>query len=224
MNKQLEDIYVDMITPQSEEVLEEGLFDRLGAQASGLKAGAKTFMGNLGRAGKGLVTGGNVQQQSVKDSATKAKLQNITQTFQKEMTSLFGDKWQSTYPELAKGLSSVDTPVAPATAAPTTTTTEPTAATPTPPEAKVEPTSAGVDKTKPLAKGQTVTGSGGKMTAGKYQVVETDPTGQNLTVQPVSNEGKPYGKPTKVTRKDIVESQKTTLSETYSRMLEVPTL
>jgi hypothetical protein len=64
-----------------------------------------------------------------------------------------------------------------------------------------------VDKTKPLQKGQTVTGVGGtgaRLTKGNYIVIQDK--GTSIDIQPLADTGKPYGKIITITRNDINES------------------
>ena len=114
MNKQLEDIYVDMITAQPEEVLEEGMFDRLGARAKGAVGGLKGVgkslagsaiqgLGKLAGSDTAQQAGQDIRQQSgIKAGYNAAKAKSIAASFQNDMKSLFGDAWVTTYPDLAK--------------------------------------------------------------------------------------------------------------------------
>ena len=220
MNKTLEEIYI-------EEVLNEGFFDRLGARAAGALGAMKGAGQTIGGLAKGAIAGmkgdtagveaakAQREKGGIKAGYNQAKLKSITNTFQNEMKALFGDEWAKTYPKLAQELQAVATP--------STTSTPATPTAPATPEAPTAPTDT-VDKSKPLTAGAIVTGTGNKLTKGKFQVVQDK--GKTVVVQPYSEkQKKPYGKSVEVSRQDaIAESQKTKFDDIYGRFNDVPKL
>lgn len=81
-----------------------------------------------------------------------------------------------------------------------------------------------IDKSTPLKKDQTVTGAGGRLTKGRYKVVNPNANGK-VTLRPLSKAGAVYGtKSIDVNREDILEKKQVKFEDTYQRLLEVPTI
>jgi len=81
-----------------------------------------------------------------------------------------------------------------------------------------------IDKSAPLKKDQTVTGAGGRLTKGRYKVVNPNANGK-VTLRPLSKAGAVYGnKSIDVNREDILEKKQVKFEDTYQRLLEVPTI
>jgi len=229
MHKTLEELY-------TEEVLNEGIFDRMGARAAGvggalkgvgksLAAGAVKQLGKLDPTGATTKAGEQMAAQGgIKAGYNAGKLKSITTNFQNEMKTLFGNDWATTYPDLATALqkTAATPPSAPVqqTPPPVPQQTSQTQTTPVPPQQQAPK----ANKQTPLQANAVVTGKGGQIPQGsKFKV--TSQNGDKVVGNVLSKAGKPYSKPIEVSRqKDIVESKKVNFEETYQMFKDVPKL
>lgn len=120
MSKPLEELYNDMITGNNDpQILEEGIFDRGLARVQGAMGGVKGLGNTIKSGAKGALAGlrGDTEgvqaakderaQSGMKASYTAAKAKSIGTAFHNDMKALFGDEWQTQFPDLATGVQSI---------------------------------------------------------------------------------------------------------------------
>lgn len=98
----------DLVT----EVLNEGLFDRMGARWQGFKSGAKTVASNVAKGVKGVATGGDVQYDDPSKSSNKAKLNSLVDSFKTDLDITIPE-WRKSNATLAKELDMLLNPTSP---------------------------------------------------------------------------------------------------------------
>jgi len=111
---------------QEDQMIEEGIFDRMGARA----AGAGSFLKNVGGNLKNVFTGG--QNVDPRQAYTNKKLESIIGAFKKDLGSLFGPQWATQYKDLDKQLNLLTQNAGAANAGMTSTPAAPAAAPATP--------------------------------------------------------------------------------------------